>query len=77
MGRDLPGPSSFVLAPTACALLGPVSHYRVPIPIGFGLVGGSDFERECFALLELGPTIEPQAADPQDREVEVSMSPFR
>src|SRR5262245_59441601 len=42
--RDLPGHAPLVLAPAARTLLAAVADDRVPVTIGFGLVGGGDLK---------------------------------
>jgi hypothetical protein len=61
--RNLPGQAPFVLAPAARTLFAAVADDRVPLTIRFGLVSGSDLKRECFAVLEDGSAIEPEAGN--------------
>ena len=65
--RNLPGHAPFVLAPAARTLFPAVADDRVPVAIGFSLVGGCDLKRECFVVLERGSTVEPEAGDSQSR----------
>ena len=43
--RNLPGHAPFVPAPAALALFAAIADDRVPVTVGFGLVGGGDLER--------------------------------
>src|SRR5262245_35976601 len=62
---NLPGQAPFVLAPATLTLFTAVADDRIPVTIGFGLVGGCDLKRECFVMLERRSTIEPEARNSQ------------
>ena len=68
--RDLPRQAPFVLAPAAGAFLAAVADDRVPQAVGFGLVVGRHLEREGLAVLERRATVEAQAGDADDGELD-------
>ena len=68
--RNLPGQAPFVLAPAARTLFAAVADNRVPVTISFGLVSSCDLKRECFAVLEGGSAIEPEARNPHDDKLD-------
>src|SRR5512133_1791338 len=68
--RNLPGQAPFVFAPSAGTLFAAVADDRVPVTIGFSLVSGCNLERECFAVLERGAAIEPEAGDSHHYELD-------
>src|SRR5215510_7494295 len=73
--RNLPGQARFVLAPAAFTLFAAVAHDRIPVPIGFSLVGGCDLKGERFVGLERGSTIEPEAENSQYDKLTVNTLP--
>src|SRR4249920_2113536 len=56
--RDLPGDAPLVLAPAARTLLAAIADDGVPVAVGLLLIVGGDLEREGFALLERGTSVE-------------------
>src|SRR5688572_31577204 len=78
--RNLPGQAPFVLAPPARTFFAAVADDCIPVTISLGLVSGCDLKRECFAVLERGATIEPEAGNSHHREIDcqyISLFPGR
>lgn len=75
-GGDLPGEAPLVLAPAAFARLTAVVYDGVPVAIRLGLGLGRYLEREGPAVVDPGATVEPEAGDPHQDELDRQQVPL-
>jgi len=68
--RDLPGDTPAIFAPAALALLPAVADDGVPVAIRFFLIVRCDLEGERLRRLERRTTIDPDARNADDRELD-------